>query len=113
MNFCGKKYAFIEKDRENLCSDRKFVRMHIDTIEHILKNPANSILFTDRFPSGEYIIRYLYQNPHIINSPNNIVIYHKKKEPEWNPLHFSTKSIKTTDLIISQLKMDSDEIIFL
>jgi hypothetical protein len=109
----GKKYAFVEKDLENVCSDRRFVRLHIDTIHSILADPTNTLLFTDLYPSGEYFIRYFQQNPHIISSPHHIILYHKKKMPKKNPLFFSTRSFCSSKDLLFHLEKDADEIIFL
>lgn len=103
----GKIYAFIEKDENDLCSSRKFVRLYMDMIDDITQDSNNKIIFTDIYPSGVYIMKYL-----MLKKFANAIIY-CKNEPKYNPDGLPWKSCKKKSKIKKYLLRDSDVNVYL
>lgn len=103
-----KIYGFLEEDYNKPCNSNRFIRKTFDTMEDIIKNPRNKIIYSDISQSGVYITKFLKSK-----NFKNAIIYHLNKNTLYNPDDLNVITYKNSDIIIKKIKENSDEIVYL
>lgn len=103
-----KIYGFLEEDEEKLCTVERFVRKYNDLLENIISDPMSRIIYSDIYPSGMFITKFLKNNFY-----RNAIIYHLGKTPKYNPCSLTTKKFKNKEKLLKSIIKDSTEIIYL
>lgn len=105
-----KTYGCLEDENNplGLCTPERFIRKYYDILENIVADPYSKIIYCSIYPSGEFITKFLVDRQY-----KNAVIYYLNKEPTYNSHGFQTKKFKNKKKLLSSLKKDSTEIIYL